>query len=260
MNEIALLQQEYFALLQSQPIDPKGLDYGKLEGHSAFLKNLAAVNNSGVSVFDLYKKEHVFASYNFESLFGYDMEKIAQEGNRYFDSRIHPEDFPVLFRRGIEMLRFYAASPPESRNFYKLVNEYRILNGEGEFIRIIEQHQLLEMDASGNPWLSLSVMDISPEQDDRAGVRSSIFNFKTGAVQSLSDPQTPVRPTELQALTKRETQVLSLIRDGHLSKEISDLLSISVHTVNTHRQRILSKLEVGNSIEAVRIAARYGMI
>ena len=54
--------------------------------------------------------------------------------------------------------------------------------------------------------------------------------------------------------------VLQLIKEGLLSKEISEQLSISVHTVNTHRQRILEKLDVNNSMEAVKYASALGLI
>jgi len=61
-------------------------------------------------------------------------------------------------------------------------------------------------------------------------------------------------------LTKREIEILKHIREGKLSKEISDQLFISVHTVNTHRQKVLGKLNAGNSIEAIIIASRLGLI
>ena len=48
------------------------------------------------------------------------------------------------------------------------------------------------------------------------------------------------------------------IEQGKLSKEIADKLHISVHTVNTHRQRILKKLKVDNSIEAIKYARILG--
>ena len=44
------------------------------------------------------------------------------------------------------------------------------------------------------------------------------------------------------------------------SKAIADRLCISVHTVSRHRQEILSKLQVGNSTEAIRIARQLGII
>ena len=82
-----------------------------------------------------------------------------------------------------------------------------------------------------------------------------MVNYKTGkvhAIHALADPAAEQPPTDL---TKREKQVLELIRDGKLSKEISETLFISVHTVNTHRQRILGKLNANNSHEAVRFAS-----
>ena len=43
-----------------------------------------------------------------------------------------------------------------------------------------------------------------------------------------------------------------LPKEGMFSKEISEKLNISIHTVNRHRQNILEKLQVDNMIEAIR--------
>ena len=53
---------------------------------------------------------------------------------------------------------------------------------------------------------------------------------------------------------EREKEILRCIRKGLSSKEIAAALYISVNTVNRHRQNILEKLSVGNSIEACRAA------
>lgn len=42
-----------------------------------------------------------------------------------------------------------------------------------------------------------------------------------------------------------------MIHSGKPSKQIAAILGISVYTVNRHRQNILAKLSVGNSIEAI---------
>ncbi|KAB3868777.1 response regulator transcription factor, partial [Phocaeicola vulgatus] len=55
-------------------------------------------------------------------------------------------------------------------------------------------------------------------------------------------------------LSEREKELLRCITKGLSSKEIAAALYISVNTVNRHRQNILEKLSVGNSIEACRAA------
>ena len=55
-------------------------------------------------------------------------------------------------------------------------------------------------------------------------------------------------------LSEREKEILRCIRKGLSSKEIANFFCISVNTVNRHRQNILEKLSVGNSIEACRAA------
>ena len=55
-------------------------------------------------------------------------------------------------------------------------------------------------------------------------------------------------------LSPREKQILELVDKGLTSKDIARVLSISINTVSRHRQEILSKLQVKNSIEACRIA------
>jgi DNA-binding CsgD family transcriptional regulator len=249
------LYQEYQELLSQQEFDAMALDYGKFEAYHPLLQQLSAIKNSGVTVFDLHQQRHIYISRNFESLFGYDIDRAIQEDSAYFDSRIHPDDHIDLMEVGIRTFRFFFNQPLESRSDFKVVNEYRIRNKEDAYIRVIEQHQALELDAVGNVWLALSTLDISPRQEAKTGVQSAIMNFRTGQFVDLpQDPSVEVK------LTARESEILQLIKQGHLSKTISDMLSISVHTVNTHRQRILQKFAANNSIEALEMAAKLGLL
>lgn len=63
-----------------------------------------------------------------------------------------------------------------------------------------------------------------------------------------------------ESLTKREIEVMKLICDGNSSKMISDRLFISINTVETHRKKILMKLNVRNSIGIVKYAAENDML
>lgn len=174
------LQREFEELLDSQRFDPRELDYSVLERHIPQLTLLSQVANSGISVFDMYTRRHVFASYNFSELFGYDLEGIAAEDSDYFMRRIHPDDWTELHRNGIACLR-YVLEHKELAFDAKLINEYRVDVG-GRYVRVIEQFQVLELDRSGNVWLSLSMLDVSPNQGTEDGVRSQLFHYRTGEV------------------------------------------------------------------------------
>ena len=54
--------------------------------------------------------------------------------------------------------------------------------------------------------------------------------------------------------------VAELRNKGKMSKDIAQTLSISINTVNRHRQNILEKLQVNNSIEACRIAKELHLL
>jgi DNA-binding NarL/FixJ family response regulator len=65
---------------------------------------------------------------------------------------------------------------------------------------------------------------------------------------------------ELDSLTERELEVLRLMAQGQMNKEIAAALVISERTVKFHVSAILSKLGAGNRTEAVRLAAQQGLI
>jgi DNA-binding NarL/FixJ family response regulator len=62
------------------------------------------------------------------------------------------------------------------------------------------------------------------------------------------------------ALTARERQVLQLVGEGHSTKEIAALLGISVKTADTHRTKVMEKLDIHQTAGLVRYAIRNGII
>ncbi len=61
-------------------------------------------------------------------------------------------------------------------------------------------------------------------------------------------------------LTGREREVLKMIAEGKSNKEIADLLSLSVRTVQAHRANLMAKLHMHDRTELVRYAIRKGLI
>lgn len=250
------ISETYFKLLGEQKFNADELNYSILERHKIILQKLADIGNSIVSVFDFSKNEHAFYSYNAGSMLGYSPKVLEENGDHFMETKIHPDDLNILMQNGLSFLKLFLNFSDNEKMNYKLINEYRILNSSNKYVRVIEQHQTLELDKYGNPWLALSILDISPNQDLSESIKCHAYNYRTGKFIPL--PETPeIVKTEL---TKREIEILELVKKRLLSKEISDKLSISVHTVNTHRQRFLEKLGVDNSMEAVVLASKLGLI
>jgi DNA-binding NarL/FixJ family response regulator len=59
---------------------------------------------------------------------------------------------------------------------------------------------------------------------------------------------------KLSGLTQREIEIVKLITDGLSYKEIANALELSTRTVESHKNNILSKLELKNNIELVKYA------
>jgi DNA-binding NarL/FixJ family response regulator len=61
-------------------------------------------------------------------------------------------------------------------------------------------------------------------------------------------------------LTTREAEVLQLIAEGHPNKQIADQLSISIKTVEKHRQQVMNKLNIHDIAGLTRYAVAKGII
>ena len=188
---------------------------------------------------------------------GFENAYVSEYHRRLFgggDMEVHPDDLADVLKNAIATIKHLFQGNKNMTNL-KIIREYRAKIGD-RYRRVTETVQVLETDRRGNIWLALCVMEVSANQSPPFTVNSQVINMATGEVFS---PLTQYYQQE-SILTKREVEILTLIAQGKLSKEIADSLCISVHTVNTYRQHILEKLNVDNSHEAVRYAQSIGLI
>lgn len=66
--------------------------------------------------------------------------------------------------------------------------------------------------------------------------------------------------TSWDTITPREREVLKLLGEGYQNKEISDMLHISVKTVEKHRANIMSKLDLHNAAALTAYAIDHGLV
>src|SRR5215469_11377051 len=81
------------------------------------------------------------------------------------------------------------------------------------------------------------------------GISKAVVDAYVGKSELPPDP-----------LTDRERQVLQLVAEGMTTKQIADVLGLSVKTADSHRTRIMQKLEIHETASLVRYAIRRGFI
>jgi DNA-binding NarL/FixJ family response regulator len=64
----------------------------------------------------------------------------------------------------------------------------------------------------------------------------------------------------LALLTNRQREVLQLIAEGHSTKEIAQILSISIKTAETHRGHVMKRLDTYDVAGLVKVAIRTGLV
>lgn len=96
---------------------------------------------------------------------------------------------------------------------------------------------------------------LTPIQHDESSYMEPFFRH---GAQILSSART--KTGEALPLSERETEVLRHVARGYTCKEISQLLYLSVRTVETYRMRIMHKLGVKNRSELVEFAMKHELI
>jgi len=71
---------------------------------------------------------------------------------------------------------------------------------------------------------------------------------------------TPEGPVPLSELTPRQREVLTLIAEGHSTKDIARALNISGKTVETHRAQLMDRLNIHDIASLVRYAIKMGLV
>lgn len=137
----------------------------------------------------------------------------------------------------------------EERLKYRGRCRIRMMNEKGVYQYIDNLVQIMENTPSGSVWLIFCLYTLSADQRTEQGICPTITHMERGEVETLFFSE-----EHRNILSEREKEILRCIRKGLSSKEIAAALYISVNTVNRHRQNILEKLSVGNSIEACRAA------
>lgn len=171
-------------------------------------------------------------------------ELIRQAETHHPDIAVLDISMPTL--NGIEAARELARSSPQTKVILLTQHE------EEQYI-----HEALEVGVKGYVLKSQVSSDLvhAMQQVSRGGIYLSpgVSRAVVDAYRSKSE-----RPSD--PLSGRERQVLQLIAEGKSTKDVASLLGISVKTAESHRSRLMQKLDIHETASLVRYAVRRGLV
>lgn len=255
-----ILRKELNQIYSEQHLQDESLDASKVEVAKSIAEILSDTTGGCTVITDACCDKCYIYSAGLGVLIGLSEEcKIYYEENSSDEdviyNRLHPED--LVEKRMLEYEFFKmvnSVSRDEKKNF-KATCRIRMKTIDKDYIFVENSTQIVGLSPAGKMWLILCCYNLSPDQKEHNDIEPHIINKSSGKILTLSFGE-----RRKHVLTEREKEILHLIKEGYPSKKIADLLEISVHTVNRHRQNIIEKLSVGNSIEAISAATSMGLL
>jgi len=220
------------------------------------LWNFFLIGDSYYFIINHHNLNFEFVSKEVENIMGY----LPSEFDiPFMNSKLHPDDRPWFLAFGNSIVDFFSQIPIDKIPKYKVRYDIRFRKKNNNYARILYQGILLEHDENGRFLRSLGVhSDITYLKQEGKPVLS--FIGMDGEPSYLDVAPNNIFIETKEELTTREKQVLKLLIEGKLSKEISSILKISKQTVDTHRKNMLRKKKLSNTGELIGKAIRYGWI
>ncbi|MCX8534275.1 response regulator transcription factor [Chryseobacterium luquanense] len=240
-----LLQQNFskneeIQKLQLEQWQKAGKDFAKLENGIAILSDLKN-NRSYIYSGKLADELQIF------------QKKDAQEIESIWEdelfNKLNPEDILQKHVLELQFFQMMKTIPFEKRSDFCVMSRLRILNSSQSLI-----HKMFYFSNSNqnNVELALCLYHFNFFQDQ--SYFGMIVNTSNGAIIHQTESENST------FLSLREKEILKMIQQGKKSKEIAEILFISINTVNRHRQNILEKMRVSNTTEACTMASNLKWI
>lgn len=255
-----ILRKELNQIYSFQHLEKEALDNDELERCKAMAANLASATNACFVITDASCDYCYLFSGELATMLGITDEpcpyrEISSSDEDVIYNRIHPEDLVEKRMLEYEYFKFVDPLSSEEKVRYKATCRIRMKDKNGNYLIFDNSAQIFKPSPLGKIWLILCCYDLSPYQEYENGINAHIKNNHSGEIINLS-----FSDAKNHILTDREKEILLLIKEGKPSKQIADVLGISIHTVNRHRQNILERLSVGNSVEAITAATSMGLL
>ncbi|KZE83830.1 LuxR C-terminal-related transcriptional regulator [Myroides marinus] len=191
-------------------------------------------------ILDYSKNTVLFVNSAFTTITGYNNENFDLN---FLTEIIHKDDLDYFLEKEEQGINFTSKIQYNDHFRYIKKYSYRIIKADGSSVRVAQESQALEINEHGNLSKALIMHKIINPDAFCKHTDYKIFDKVQNIYLDLNNNFN---------LTNRELEILTLIKQGLSSKQISDLLNVSNNTIQTHRKNILAKTNSNSFIELVK--------
>lgn len=213
-----------------------------------------------VYVVDLRVLNYVYVSPNAQDIVGYSAEEYMKNGLSDSVRFFHPDEIGHFLDTFPKVLKRYFDIPVENRMRFKFTLLFRNFNtAEGQYKWLLQQNVALFTDEGGHLVYVMGMMtDVTHLRQHHK--LTMVLSYKNSNGTYEMERFEPTATNEKVLVTKRERDIIRLLSKGLSSRQIAEQMSLSTHTINTHRKNILNKTSTHNVVELVSYATSAGLI
>ncbi|SKB47435.1 helix-turn-helix domain-containing protein [Dyadobacter psychrophilus] len=216
------------------------------------------LQNTSVAIIDIQEMRYLCCLGDVEQVIGWSSDILMREGVRFFLSQILPTDYVGFEILSAIMTDYVCKLDDHQIASFRSFFDFRMVRPDGSLTRIMHQGVALKRDPEGNiSFMLASISDITHVK--REGWQHlRLTNGSENLIYEVNNETGFCR--KLESLSDRELEIARLTGKKLTSEEIAKKLFISTHTVNTHRQNMLKKLDMADTMELINFLTVYRLI
>jgi DNA-binding CsgD family transcriptional regulator len=194
-----------------------------------------------------------------EAILGYPYSNFFEGGVLFFYTTIPSENIESIKHQTEKHFQqlFHPSFKIESHQLFKTNGAARLSNGER--INVLQQAVLLDFYAEDKSFFVIGVWGKT------SGINEEVLIKRTAntdrVLKNIKTAYMTLYPERFQTnnhiLTSREREIILLLSRGYSTKQVSQQLKISFHTVETHRKKLLRKWNARNTAQLIKEVSKF---
>lgn len=222
------------------------------------LHEILMLRDSALAIKDVKRMYYSCILGDVEKVCGWSKEIFLSGGVNFYVSQIPPPEFRGLGEITRLINEYVTTLDDVQSQKFRAFFDYKMVRPDGTVCRIIQESIVLKRDADRNISYFLALISniTNLKRNDRQHLH--LTNGSDSILYEIDNKTGVCRPIEV--LSKRELEIVRLLGQNLSSEAIGERLFISPHTVNTHRQNMLRKLAMHDTLELINFLKIYHFV